>query len=532
MTPSRSPALVALLCLVLAGCPDPEPLCPEGQSRCGVACVDLSSTSAQCGACGVACAAAELCVEGACQCRAGAALCGGVCAVTASDPAHCGGCAGAGGVACAADEVCERGACRAACTLDTSVACGRSCVDLQTDAFHCGACGTVCADARSCHAGVCADDVVAACFNTGQVVGLQAGTDVRGPSAAVGTSPQALAPMQDVLLVLDASMLLRQARLSDYGELPARTPTGLVPNQVRVREPYVYVLNSTSNTLQVLRRDGEPAPAPGPRFPQGIPLVNVGSVNLGANTNPYAFTLEDTAAGPDAYVTLLGNLQTDPSAGGRVARVSLADPAAPAVTATFVLPTGEALQPFPGRSPLPAPAGVTTLGGRVYAALGNLDARDYAPAGPGFLARVEPTTGAVDLLALGPDCLNPFWVLPVQGRLLVSCGGAATYDRDFNLTDVRGTGLVLLEADGRVVASLPLRCASGSSCALPSAGRFALVGPRAYVADNNAGRLFVIEVVGDTLVERKGPGPGAAPPLLVCPRAQGPSLVSDVVALP
>ena len=528
MTFSRSPALVALLCLVLTGCPDPAPLCPEGQSRCGDACVDLSSSSSQCGACGVACSSTQLCVEGACQCRAGASLCGGACAVTASDPEHCGGCAGAGGVACAADQVCERGECKAACALDTSALCGRSCVDVQTDAFHCGACGMVCADARSCHSGVCSDDVVAACFNTGQVVGIQAGADVRGPSAAVGTSPQSLARMQDVLLVLDASTLLRQARLSDYGELPARTPTGLVPNQVLVREPFVFVLNSTSNTLQVLRREGEPAPGPGPRFPQGIPLTNVGSVNFGPNTNPYAFTLY----GPDAYVTLLGNLQTDPSAGGRVVRVSVADPSAPAITGTFVLPSGEALEPFPDRVPLPAPAGITSLGGRVYAALGNLDARDYAAAGPGFLARIEPGTGAVDLVALGADCLNPFWILPMGDRLLVSCSGAATYDRDFNLTDVRGTGLVLLGSDGRVRASLVLRCAEGTSCALPSAGRFAVVGNRAYLADNNAGRLFVIEVVGDTLVERKGPGPGAAPPLLVCPRSQGPSLVSDVVALP
>ena len=115
---------------------------------------------------------------------------------------------------------------------------------------------------------------------------------------------------------------------------------------------------------------------------------------------------------------------------------------------------------------------------------------------------------------------------------MLSCSGGAAYDRDFNLIDVRGTGLMLLGADDRVVASLALRCPEGTSCPLPSAGRFSAVGNRAYVGDNNAGRVFVIEVVGDSLVERRGLTPGAEPPILACPRGNGPSLVGDVVAIP
>jgi DNA-binding beta-propeller fold protein YncE len=426
------------------------------------------------------------------------------------------------------EQVCERGQCKAACTLASSERCDRSCVELDTDAFHCGACGGVCADSRSCRGGICTYDVVVTCFNTGQVVGLQAGPDVKGPGVAVGTSPQSVARMQDVLLVMDASMRLLQARLSDYGELQARNTTGLVPNHLLVQDPYVFILNSTSNTLQVLRRDEAPAGGPGPRFPDGITLTNVGSVNFGANTNPYGFTLR----GSDAYVTLLGNLQTDPSAGGRVVRVSLAEPTAPRITDTFELPTGGALKPFPGRTTAPAPTGIAARQGRVYAALGNLDPRDFSVGGPGFLARIDPATRAVDLLELGESCLNPFWVVPIGERLLVSCSGGAAYDRNFNLIDVRGTGLVLLGADDRVVASLALRCPEGTSCPLPSAGRFSVVGNRAYVGDNNAGRVFVVEVAGDSLVERRGLGPGAGPPLLACPRSSGPSLVGDVVALP
>ncbi len=523
----------AVLCLVtlsllLAGCPDEGALCVEGQTRCGEACVDISSASAHCGACGVACAGTEVCVEGACRCRSGATLCGGQCVVTASDPSHCGGCAGEGGTACAPDQVCEQGQCKATCTLATSERCDRSCVDLDTDAFHCGTCGSVCADARSCRGGACTYDLVATCFNTGQVVGIQSGSDVKGPGVAVGTSPQSVARMQDELLVLDASMRLLQARLTDYGELPARNTTGLVPNHLLVRDPYVFILNSTSNTLQVLRRDEEPGSGPGPRFPDGITLTDVASVNFGENTNPYGFT----ELGSDVYVTLLGNLQTAPSAGGKVVRVSMADPTAPSITDTFTLPTGEALKPFPGRTTAPAPAGIAARQGRVYAALGNLDLKDFTVGGPGFLARIDPTTRTVDLLELGEGCLNPFWLAPVGERLLVSCSGGTTYDRNFNLVDVRGTGLMMLGADDRVVASLALRCPEGTSCPLPSAGRFSVVGNRAYVGDNSAGRVFVIEVSGDSLVERRGFGPGAEPPILACPRNNKPSLVGDVVAIP
>lgn len=520
--------LLVMGSVLLAGCPRDDLLCSEGLTLCGSTCVDLSSASSDCGACDVACSVTEVCIEGACRCRAGATLCDGQCVVTASDPSHCGGCAGAGGTACAPEQVCEQGQCKDSCTLADSERCGRSCVDPDTDAFHCGACGNVCSDSRSCRGGVCTYDVVAACFNTGQVVGIQAGSDVKGPAMAVGTSPLTVARLRDVLLVLDASMRLLQARLIDYGELEARNTTGLVPNHLLVQDPYVYILNSTSNTLQILQHKEDPSSGYSPQFPKGVTLTNVGSVNFGANTNPYAFALQ----GSDAYVSLLGNLQTAPSAGGRVVRVSVTDPARPVITDIFELPTGDALMPFPGRTTVPAPAGIAMRRGWMYVALGNLDTEDFSVGGPGFLVRIDLTTRETRLIALGEGCLNPFWVVPVGERMLVSCSGAATYDRNFNIIDVKGTGLVLLGADDHVLDSFALRCPEGTSCPLASAGRFSVVGNRAYVGDNNAGRVFVIEVVGNSLVERRGLGPGAEPPLLVCPRSNGPSLVGDVVAIP
>ena len=506
--------------LLLAGCPDAPVPCAEGLARCGEACVDLAGASEHCGACGVVCGDTQACVEGACRCRPGTTACGEACVVPASDPSHCGGCAGQGGAVCAAEQVCQQGQCVADCS-GAFQRCGRACVEVATDAFHCGACGAVCADVRSCHGGTCAYDVVAACFNTGQVVGIQVGTDARGPGTAVGVYPQSVARMQDVLLVLDAATRLRQVRLADHEVLPAQNATALVPNQLVVRDPYVLILNSSSNTLQVLRRDARPRPA------EGLLLTDVASVNFGPNTNPYALA----ELGSDVFVTLYGNLQGNPAAGGRVARVSMADPLAPRVEDVFVLPTGEALRPFPGHETLPTPTGIAALRGRLYVTLNNLDPRDYSPGGPGLLARIDPDTRAVDLLDLGADCLNPGWVAPVGERLVVSCGGRARYDASFNLIGVESTGLVLLEADGSVLDSLVLSCPQDTSCALPSAGRFAVVGSRIYVGDVNAGRIFVVEVVGEALVARRGLDT-VEPPLLACPRSNGPSLVGDVVALP
>jgi hypothetical protein len=70
---------------------------------------------------------------------------------TTADPAHCGACDRPCGVA----EVCSRGACVPQCDPPL-VACGRACVDLNTDDANCGACGAVC-HTGICNAGVCRD---------------------------------------------------------------------------------------------------------------------------------------------------------------------------------------------------------------------------------------------------------------------------------------------------------------------------------------------------------------------------------------
>jgi hypothetical protein len=522
-------AVVALVLMAgLAGCPETQ-LCGEGLTRCGRDCVDLTAETANCGACGVSCGRGQVCNQGQCECRPGTTLCDGACVTTTSDAVHCGGCAGQGGTTCTAGQVCEQGQCKTGCALGTSLRCGDSCVNVQTDPQNCGACGNACGNARSCRGGVCTYDVVAACFNTGQVVGLLSGVDIKGPNVAVGTNPQSVDRMQDVLLVLDAATKLRQVRLTDYGALPEENTVGSAPNQVVVREPYVYIISSATNSLQVLRRDTLPAPTPtnGTRFPEGIELTQVATLDLGGNTNPWAMAVVDN----ELYITLFGNLLSSTEQGGKVARVSVSNPAQPQLVGMISLPTGQALNPYPGQTTRSTPTGITTRNGRLYVALNNLDPATYAPGGPGLLARIEPATSAVELIEL-PGCLNPGWVAPVGERLVVSCGGRATYDASYNLVGVEQTGLVLLNAQDQVVNTLALACPQGGSgCALPSAGRFAVVGSRVYVGDNNAGRLFTADVEGDRLVTQRWPG-SEPQPLHICPRGSGPSFVGDVVALP
>src|SRR5262249_24653712 len=116
---------------LLSGCVRDALTCGEGFSKCALVCADLTSDAANCGGCGVACKAGELCQNGRCRCPPDATLCGNACVVTASDPANCGGCAGTGGgQACLTNQVCELGQCQTSCVSPRSTQCGRSCVNL------------------------------------------------------------------------------------------------------------------------------------------------------------------------------------------------------------------------------------------------------------------------------------------------------------------------------------------------------------------------------------------------------------------
>ena len=131
-------AWIALGALALPSCnklyldgvvpPDGGFACPPGQARCGAACVSFATDPGACGACGHACAAAEVCSLGACAatCANKLADCAGACVDLGSDAAHCGAC----GIACSAGHACVAGAC--ACPVGETD-CGGVCVPLGHD---------------------------------------------------------------------------------------------------------------------------------------------------------------------------------------------------------------------------------------------------------------------------------------------------------------------------------------------------------------------------------------------------------------
>jgi hypothetical protein len=136
--------------------------CALGYLDCGGTCVNIATDPRNCGGCGVVCSASEglVCLSGTCVCPPfdpitgyPITFCGTRCNVLPcrcanlfTDVDNCGSC----GNACLAPQVCSRGVCT--CPLN----CGGTCVDPQNDPANCGACGNVCPPkAPQCAAGAC-----------------------------------------------------------------------------------------------------------------------------------------------------------------------------------------------------------------------------------------------------------------------------------------------------------------------------------------------------------------------------------------
>jgi hypothetical protein len=129
--------------------------CPAGEAMCGGACVDVLSSSTNCGACGVSCTTGSYCSQGVCggstTCTSPNTLCNGKCVNLMSSASNCGDC----GFACPSGESCVEGACTSASTCSTGYTmCSDGCQYLPTSSTDCGSCGNSC-DGGTCSSGVC-----------------------------------------------------------------------------------------------------------------------------------------------------------------------------------------------------------------------------------------------------------------------------------------------------------------------------------------------------------------------------------------
>ncbi|MEY2931646.1 MAG: hypothetical protein RL033_2395 [Pseudomonadota bacterium] len=87
------------------------------------------------------------------RCVDGTVACGETCVRLESSAEHCGACE----VACGADTICDQGQCKAAAEgcSERRLLCGSDCVDTREDREHCGACDQRCATEGRCDEGSC-----------------------------------------------------------------------------------------------------------------------------------------------------------------------------------------------------------------------------------------------------------------------------------------------------------------------------------------------------------------------------------------
>jgi hypothetical protein len=159
--------------------------CAAGLDACGTVCVDLQTTSSDCGACGAACPKDQVCRAGRCACPSGLASCGGACVDVASNSAHCGQC----DKACAMDQVCSLGACSSSCANGLTK-CDSSCVNTQESLEHCGGCGKACSADKTCQAGSCS------CRGAGQTACANGCADTQKDPLNCGSCLNACGPGQ------------------------------------------------------------------------------------------------------------------------------------------------------------------------------------------------------------------------------------------------------------------------------------------------------------------------------------------------
>lgn len=418
------------------------------------------------------------------------------------------------GQVCEFDQAVDGGTCKAACTPGL-LRCFASCVDSMTDESNCGGCEIACAQGQQCRAGVCDYEAVAACYWSGQLVGFDPTTGVKGPLSDVGSNPAALARFGTTLLSADGTDRRLYSAVPTasgaYAATNLASPVGAVANQVLVDRPFVYVVNAGSGTVTVLQEGVDAGVLQLDAGVEGTLVLGVvAEVPFGPNTFPQGIAKVDS----QLWVPLYGGYGAEAAdAGQEIAKVDVTNPAAPTLAGRVSL-KGLDLKAFDGGTPVPRPWSIVAKNGALYVALSNLNPDSYVPEGPGLVARVDATSEAVTVIDLGAaNCLNPQWIGLVGNSVTVSCGGYVTY---VPFVVHGGAGVVALDG---VDALLPQAWSSAATCVADAGclqmmpGRFAASGQRVLLSDQNGGRVVVLEVTDAGVTEVRA---GAAA-LSVCP---------------
>ncbi len=165
--------------------------CPFPRVSCGGACRDLGTSPVACGECTTTCPTGGsgdgVCTAGSCDfsspvCQAGWTACAGVppvCVDTNDDARHCGGCSPCPPAPAGAVAVCNAGVCGTECAPGF-VDCGGVCASLKGDAAHCGTCGNACGAGETCAGGDCvtaASAVIASGFSAASFRALDLAVD-------------------------------------------------------------------------------------------------------------------------------------------------------------------------------------------------------------------------------------------------------------------------------------------------------------------------------------------------------------------